>query len=39
MNPFYEKIYAKLRQVPKGKVTILQVTTYKFQGMLKYSIP
>jgi len=24
MNPFYEKIYAKLRKVPKGKVT-----TYK----------
>jgi methylated-DNA-[protein]-cysteine S-methyltransferase len=24
MPPFYEKIYAKLRQVPKGKVT-----TYK----------
>ncbi|MBI3622672.1 MGMT family protein [Candidatus Pacearchaeota archaeon] len=21
MNPFYEKIYAKLRKVPKGKVT------------------
>ena len=24
MNPFYEKIYSKLRQVPKGKVS-----TYK----------